>query len=206
MERKKISLVLLFITVSAFSLAALLLGGCGSGGSDPSAGTVSDKVWYVINVTIPMDSSNARACKNDVDVLADDCSDGTFLVDHTTSATFTLTRVDPDTDPGILELDSYTIDYIPMSPNLPVIPSFTVYQTQQIKKGDNTVTLEVMDVGRKNAFWSLFASGQQSDDILPAAYTASYTFKGQNSYGQSWSYHAQAPIFVGEYDECAPCN
>ena len=206
MRRKKITPVLLSIMVSAFSLAALLLGACGSGGSDPSTGTVSDKVWYIINVTIPMDSSNVRACKNDVDVFADACTDGTFLVDHTTSATFTLTRVDPDTDPGILELNSYTIDYIPMTPNLPVIPSFTVYQTQQIKEGDNTVTLEVMDVQRKNAFWSLFASGQQSGDILPASYTASYTFKGQNSYGQSWTYHAQAPIFVGEYNECAPCN
>ena len=63
-----------------------------------------------------------------------------------------------------------------------------------------------MDVGRKNAFWSLFASGQQPADILPAGYNVAYTFKGKNSYGQSWTYQAQAPIFVGEYNECVPCD
>lgn len=202
MMRKVFSSVFLFVSI--FGLL-FVTGGCGGGG-DTSSGTVSDKVWYVINVSIPMDSTNPRSCKNDVDVLADACSDGAFLTDHTTSATFTLTRVDPDTDPGILELDSYTMEYIPMSQNSPVIPSLTVYQTEQLKEGDNTVTLEVMDVGRKNAFWSLFASGQQPADILPVGYNVAYTFKGKNSYGQSWTYQAQAPIFVGEYNECVPCD
>ena len=93
-----------------------------------------------------------------------------------------------------------------MEPNSPVIPEMTVFHTQELKEGDNTVTLEVMDVGRKNAFEALFTSGQQSMSILPIGYNASYTLKGHNSFGQPLSYRAQAPIFVGQYNECVPCN
>jgi hypothetical protein len=200
---RKTSCKILPIVVCAILLSA---GVWGCGGRGTSSNTVSDKVWYVINVSIPMDSTNARSCKSDVDVFANTCSDGAFLIDHTTSATFTLTRVDPKTDPGILELEHYTIQYIPMSQNSPVIPSFTVYQTQQLKEGDNTITLAVMDMGRKNAFAAPFTSGQQPVSILPAGYNVAYSFSGHNSYGQSWTYQAQGPIFVGQYNECVPCN
>lgn len=194
--------ILLLSTLCALALVFTMIG-CGSSGS---SSTVSDKVWYVVNVSIPMDSTNSRECKADVDTFADTCGDGSFLIDHTTPAIFTLTRVDPNTDPGILELNSYTIEYIPMTVNSPVIPSFTVFHTQQLREGDNTVNIEVMDVARKTAFWELFASGQQSSSILPVGYNVAYTFKGTNSYGQSWTYHAQAPIFVGEFNECVPCS
>jgi len=191
------------ITVLYAVLLSMALWGCGGGGSSDS---VSDKVWYVVGVSIPMSNTTPRSCKLDVDTFADTCADGEFLLDHTTPATFTLTRVDTNTDPGTLALENYTIQYVPMNPNSPVIPSLTVYHTQQLKEGDNTVTLEVMDVERKTTFAALFNSGQQSMTILPVGYTAAYTFNGHNSYGQSWTYHAQAPIFVGEYNECVPCN
>jgi len=192
-----------FSSVLCTLLLLVVLCGCGGGNSSD---TVSDKVWYVVGVSIAMSNTNARSCKSDVDVFADTCTDGTFLADHTTPAKFTLTRVDPNTDPGTLTLENYTILYIPMNPNSPVIPSLTVYQTQELKEGDNTVTLEVMDVGRKTAFAALFNSGQQSMTIQPVGYTAAYTFNGHNSYGQPWTYEAQAPIFVGQYNECATCN
>ena len=182
-----------------------LLYACGGGGST-SSNTVSDKVWYVIGVSVPMSSTNARACKADVDVFANVCNDGTFLIDHTTPATFTLTRVDPATDPGSLFLESYTIQYVPMAPNAPIIPELTVHQTQELKEGDNTVTVMVMGIQQKDTFASLFSAGQQSTSILPAGYNLAYTFTGHNSYGQPWSYHAQAPIFVGQYNECVPCS
>lgn len=189
-----------------FFMLLLNLPGCGGGSSDTSSGSISDKVWYVIGVSIPMDNTSPRSCKVDVDAFPDTCQDGIFLTDHTTSATFTLTRADPNTDPGTLTLESYEVQYIPMASNSPVIPSLTVYQTDQLKEGDNTVTLEIMDVGRKTAFAALFDSGQQASSILPVGYTAAFIFRGHNSYGQEWTYQAQAPIYVGEYNECVPCN
>jgi hypothetical protein len=193
----------IFLLARIAIIAYLSCSGCGGG---TSSSTISDKVWYDVGISIPMSSTDPRSCKMDVDAFADTCQDGTFLVDHTTPATVTLTRVDPTVDPGHLFIDHYTIQYIPMQANSPAIPPMSVYQTQQLNEGDNTVTLMVMDVQRKTAFASLFASGQQYTSGLPAGYTAAYTFYGSNSYGETWTYDAQAPIYVGEYNECAPCQ
>ncbi len=194
----------IFLLATIAMAAYLSCSGCGGGGT--SSNTISDKVWYNVGISIPMSSNNPRSCKVDVDVFADACQDGAFLMDHTTPATVTLTRVDPDVDPGRLFIDHYTIQYIPMQANSPAIPSMSVYQTQQLNEGDNTITLMVMDVQRKTAFDSLFGSGQQVQSGLPAGYTADYTFYGSNSYGETWTYEAQAPIYIGQYNECAPCQ
>ena len=195
---KRISLLVLFAIVvySAFS-------GCGGG---TSSDTISDKVWYTVGISIPMTSTNQRSCKLAVDAFAEACDDGAFLIDHTTPAIITLTRVDSKVDPGPLFLERYTVQYIPMQANSPVIEGLTVYQSAQLNTGENTVTVMVINVQRKTSFADLFVSGQRPKSILPVGYTVSYTLYGRNAYGQSWTYQAQAPIFLGDYNECAKCE
>ncbi len=183
----------------------LFVSGCGSGPSSSPA-SISNNTWYNMSVSVPMDSTNPRSCKMDVDVFPDPCSDGQYLVDHTTSVSIALTRVDPYTDPGPLFLEKYTVDYIPSVPGSPIIPEMTVYQTLQLAEGGNTFQAVVMDVGRKQDFATLFATDQYPQSILPVSYTAVFTFYGQNSYGQPWVFQAYAPIYVGEYNECVACS
>lgn len=187
-----------------FSLLVLLglLSGCGGGGGS----SISDKVWYNVSLSIKMDSINPRSCRANVDAFANACDDGTFLIEHFTPAIFTLTRMDSKVDPGPLYLEKYTITYLPLNPGSPIIPALTVYHTQQLNEGINTLTVAVMDVQRKEAFANLFLTGQHSMTALPSGYTLAYVFYGRNSYGQQWKHEAHATIFAGQYNECALCS
>jgi len=178
------------------------MAGCGGGAN---SSTVSDKVWYDVSISIPMNFTNQRSCGYDADAFPDKCDDGTFITDHLTPVVINLTRVDPNTDPGSLFLEKYTVKYFPMTAGSPVIPMLTVYHTQELKEGSNTLNAVVVDVQRKSAFADLFYTGQQSTSILPVGYNAVFTFYGRNGYGQVWEYQASAPFFMGQYNECAPC-
>lgn len=191
----------------AFFLGFLVLlgslSGCGGGGGGSS---ISDKVWYNVSLSIKMDSTNARSCRANVDAFANVCDDGAFLIEHLSPVTITLTRMDSKVDPGPLYLEKYTITYLPHNPGSPIIPALTVYHTQQLNEGVNPLFVTVMDVQRKEAFANQFLTGQQSMSALPVGYTLAYVFYGRNSYGQEWKHEAHAPIFVGQYNECAECS
>gem|GEM_PF-4947003 len=179
------------------------LSGCGGGGGGSS---ISDKVWYNVNISVKMDAVNPRSCRANVDAFANTCDDGTFLIEHFTPVTISLTRIDNKVDPGPLYLERYTITYLPLNPGSPIIPTLNVFHTQQLNEGVNTLNVTVMDMQRKTAFANLFLTGQQPMSALPVGYTLIYVFYGRNSYGQEWKHEAHATIFIGQYNECVECS
>lgn len=184
-----------------FIMSLIFMAGCGGGGNS----NISSSIWYDVGISMPMNSTAARSCGINVDAFPTSCSDGQFISDHTTPVILTLTVIDPKVDPGSLFLEKYVITYVPLRPQSPIIPPLTVFSTQELKVGSNTITAIVMDMQRKEAFAALFNTGQISWDNQPVGYTVNYVFSGRNAYGQNWSFQSQATIFVGEFNECAAC-
>jgi hypothetical protein len=210
MKRKSWLFVICYL-----SFIVLFLWGCGSGpGSPGSQGT--EDTGVILEATI-VPTYNGEDTYS-VDAFQQVCSEGPppeyeYFTDHQATVTITATLINPNTtfQPGTLYIEKYTVEFRRSADSIgaPPIQSDTRYKTIVITPptgtGETTVTDTVIlvDLLRKDQYATDVLSGQYSyGSAYINNYTAIYTFKGKNEYGDSFSFKAQTDFQIGSFDNC----
>jgi hypothetical protein len=210
MKRKSWLFVICYL-----SFIVLFLWGCGSGpGSPGSQGT--EDTGVILEATI-VPTYNGEDTYS-VDAFQQVCSEGPppeyeYFTDHQATVTITATLINPNTtfQPGTLYIEKYTVEFRRSADSIgaPPIQSDTRYKTIVINPptgtGETTVTDTVIlvDLLRKDQYATDVLSGQYSyGSAYINNYTAIYTFKGKNEYGDSFSFKAQTDFQIGSFDNC----
>lgn len=197
-------------------LLAAFLWGCGGGPGLPGS-TGSRATGVILDASLV--PSYLGTSTSSVDVVMQTCSAGPPPVDEKFTdhaATLTvlarLINSNPQIPPGTLYIEKYTIQYTPSQDSLgaPPIETDTRYDTIIITPppsgtGTTTTTATVVfvDLNRKIKYYNDISSGAYtSGTAYINNYTATYTFDGQNEYGEKFSFVVQASFQIGSFNNC----
>ncbi len=209
----KRSYFLLFTVCSL--LFSVLLWGCGSGPGSPG-GQGTEDTGVILEATI-IPTYNATDTYS-VDVFQQVCTVGPppefeVFTDHSAKVTISSRLLNPTStfQPGTLYIDKYTVEFRRSTDSIgaPPIESDTRYKsiiiTPPSGAGTNTLedTLILVDLIRKDKYATDMLSGQFTSGLAYINnYTATYTFYGQNQFGDSFSFKAQIDFQIGSFDYC----
>jgi hypothetical protein len=191
-----------------------ILYGCGSGpGSPGSSGT--EDTGVELDATIVGTYNGADTYS--VDAFQDLCDAGPppvfeVFTDHGATVTITARRINPTSTftPGKLHIQKYTIKYVRSNDSIgaPPIESDTRFVSIDITPpagaGTTTTTASILlvDLIRKDQYWTDVTSGQYSSDNSLNNYTAIYTFEGQNDFGTHFSFEVHVPFQIADFLNC----
>ncbi|HET6514737.1 MAG TPA: hypothetical protein VFG09_06205 [Thermodesulfovibrionales bacterium] len=205
----------LLITL-CIAFAFFLMNGCGSGSGSPGS-SGSEDTGVTLDATITPTYNGANT--NSVDAFQDICDPGPpvvveFFADHSATVAINATLINPNPPipAGVLTIQKYTIDYRASKDSIgaPPIQSDTRFVTVTINPPfgglapiTTTFTAEFLDLTRKDQYAKdvNVTSGIYTSRILNN-YTATYTFQGENSFGQSFTIQAQADFQIGNFNNC----
>jgi hypothetical protein len=206
-----------------FAVCFLILGasfsGCGGGpGSPGSHGT--ENTGVIVDVISISPFYNGTSTYS-VDVVQQVCTPGPpptfeFFADHGAQVTFNARLVNPHATftPGTLYIDRYTVEFRRSADSIGAPPiekiidgtvGMPVVIPPPIGTGITNVSTSVVlvDLIRKFKYLDDIDSGIYTSNILNN-YTALFTFKGQNQFGEEFSIEAQPVGFqIGSFDNCA---
>ena len=199
-----------------FSLLAILLAGCGGGGPGSPGSSGSEDTGIMVDASVA--GSYNGAATNSVDAFPDQCgtppnTTDEFFADHQATVTFTARLLNPGSDfqAGKLYIEKYTVEFRRSSDSIgaPPIESDTRYQTIEIPApigaGEVTVTTDIIlvDLIRKTQYREDMLSGRYSPmPYYINNYTAIFTFKGQNEFGESFKVKTQMDFQIGSFNHC----
>jgi hypothetical protein len=198
---------LLFFTV--------FLWGCGDGpGSPGTQGTEDTGVILEATVVPTYNGTDTYS----VDAFQQICSAGPPAVyediaDHSARVTISSRLLNPTStfQAGTLYIDKYTVEFRRSTDSIgaPPIESDTRYKsiiiTPPSGSGTNTLedTLIFVDLKRKEQYSTDMLSGMYtSGSGYLNNYTATFTFYGQNQFGDSFSFTTQTDFQIGNFDNC----
>ena len=196
-------------------LLPLIFMGCGDGSGSPGSRGSEDTGVIVDAIIVP---TYLGANTNSVDAFQDICDPGPppeaeVFTTHSATVTFTarLINTDPTIQPGTLYVEEYTIRYFRNNDSIgaPPIETDKRFKTIVITPPDGegvtevTDTLFFVDLVRKDKYAENMLSGQYSSSLaFINNYTAIYTFKGKNEYGEDFKLEAQVDFEIGWFDNC----
>lgn len=210
MKRKS----LLFV-IYHLSFIVLFLWGCGAGpGSPGSQGTEDTGVILEATIIPTYNGTDTYS----VDAFQQICSAGPPAVyediaDHSARVTISSRLLNPTStfQAGTLYIKKYTVEFRCSTDSIgtPPIESDTRYKTIIITPpsgaGTNTLedTLILVDLIRKDKYATDMLSGMYtSGSAYLNNYTATFTFYGQNQFGDSFSFTVQTDFQIGNFDNC----
>jgi hypothetical protein len=139
----------------------------------------------------------AAAVTADTDTV-DVCASGNAYA----VANITADAIDPDLPENTLYLEGYTVTYAALTEGAPPIEAASYQVSQALPVGDLSVV--VVDQGRKEQFLhDVTLGGYGPDEDFPA-YSAEFTFSGEDSYGSEFEATASLTFRVGQYTACTP--
>jgi hypothetical protein len=201
------------------SFVVLLLYGCGSGpGSPGSEGT--ENTGVVLDATIIPVYNNTNTIS--VDAAQDVCDAGPppkyeIFTDHGATVTINAKLVNPNAQftPGNLYIEKYTVQFRRSTDSIGAPPIETIVDGTEgmpvvivppTGTGISSVTTTVafVDLIRKMKYWSDVNSGVYASTSGAGLnnYTAIFTFKGKNEFGDSFTFTAQTGFQIGDFDNC----
>jgi hypothetical protein len=200
-----------FAIIALLGFGIIALSGCGSGpGSPGEQGSGDTGVMLDSFITPTYNGANTSS----VDAFRETCSSGKLEVfaDHQATVTINSRLLNPNTSftPGTLYVEKYTIQYRRDNDSIgaPPIQSDTRFNTivitPPIGTATNTITatVEFLDLIRKDQYAADILSKQYTSRGGLNNYTAIYTFEGQNQFGTKFSFTAEAPFQIGDFDFC----
>ena len=193
-------------------LAVLYLNSCGGGAGAPgSTGAEETNVFWEETVITPTDSGTET---DEVDVSEIECPSPEVspkLRDHRADVTFSAHRINPSKEIfNPQKIESYSIEYIPLTPGSPDLPDFTegtlspavsitVLETGETEEGEAT-GLTLMSAGMKQTY---IETGKADID---RQYKAVYTFKGKDSAENQFTFggvgQAEVVFTIGRFGRC----
>ncbi len=203
-----------------FTLCSLLfsvfLWGCGAGpGAPGSQGTEDTGVMLEATIIPTYNGIDTYS----VDAFQQICSAGPPAVyediaDHSARVTISSRLLNPTStfQAGTLYIEKYTVEFRRSTDSIgaPPIESDTRYKSIVITPpsgaGTNTLedTLILVDLKRKEQYSTDMLSGMYtSGSAYLNNYTATYTFYGQNQFGDSFSFTVQTDFQIGSFDYCS---
>lgn len=197
-------------------LFSVLLWGCGAGPGAPG-GQGTEDTGVILEATI-IPTYNGTDTYS-VDVIQDVCDVGPppvyeVFTDHSARVTISSRRLNPTStfQPGTLYIEKYTVEFRRSTDSIgaPPIESDTRYKsiiiTPPSGAGTNTVTDTVIlvDLIRKDKYATDMLSGMYTSagSAYLNNYTATFTFYGQNQFGDSFSFKAQTDFQIGSFYNC----
>jgi hypothetical protein len=201
------------------SFAVFLLCGCGSGPGSPGSNG-SENTGVVLDATItPVYNNNNTV---DVDAAQDLCDVGPppkyeVFTDHDATVTINAKLLNPNTQftPGNIYIEKYTVEFRRSTDSIGAPPIETVVDgtagmpiviVPPTGTGISTVitTVSFVDLIRKIKYWNDLHSGMYTSSSGSGLnnYTAIYTFKGKNEFGDSFTFTAQTGFEIGDFDNC----
>jgi len=194
-------------------LLVIITSGCGGGGPGSPGSSGSE------NTGIKVDASVEGLYLNDitysVDAFQAICEDGSdeLFTDHQATVTFTARLINPGStfQAGKLYIEKYTVEFRRSSDSIgaPPIESDTRFKTIEIPApiGAGEVIVEtdilLVDIIRKAQYSEDMLSGRYSPmPYYINNYTAIFTFKGQNEFGESFKVKTQMDFQIGNFNHC----
>lgn len=211
----------LLLAVCCLILSGLFLA-CGSGPGSPGS-TGSEKTG------VTLDASIAPANTIDVDAFQGLCCSGAEIspggscsstptvepfTDHAATVTITATLLNPNAQfaPGKLFVEEYTVEFRRSTDSIGAPPieqiidgtvGMPVVIAPPTGTGTTTVTTTVtlVDLIRKIKYASDINSGIFNSRDLNN-YTAIFTFKGKNDFGDAFTFQAETGFEMGDFNNC----
>jgi len=210
----KRSYFLLFTVCSL--LFSVLLWGCGAGPGSPGGQGTEDTGVILEAAIIPTYNG---ADTYSVDAFQQVCTVGpppTYEVftDHAAKVTISSRLLNPNSkfQPGTLYIEKYTVEFRRSTDSIgaPPIESDTRYKSIVITPPSGAITntlddtLILVDLIRKDKYATDMLSGMYTSAGFAYLnnYTATFTFYGQNQFGDSFSFTTQLDFQIGNFDNC----
>ncbi len=201
------------------SFIVLLLYGCGGGPGSPGSNGTED-TGVVLDATITPVYNGANTV--DVDAAQDVCDPGPppkleVFTDHDATVTINAKLLNPNAQftPGNIYIEKYTVEFRRSTDSIGAPPiekiidgtvGTPVVITPPTGTGITTVTTTVsfVDLIRKMKYWDDVNSGvfTSTSNARLNNYTAIYTFKGKNEFGDSFTFTAETGFEIGDFDNC----
>jgi hypothetical protein len=196
-------------------LLSVILWGCGGGGPGAPGSTNSEDTGIILNaVTITTENGP------DLDVysapLACPASSptGPETLLHREDATITIdasklnpgTTSNPTFDPFPASVEQCTITYKKAieDPSAPVIESLTIYPNCSIVNSTtNSCPVTLIDITRKEKYWTDLTSGINLPAEQPTHYVAVYNCSYTNIVGKSGQFEVEYDIWLGDFLNCS---
>jgi hypothetical protein len=207
----------LLVTGCCLLFCGLFIG-CGGGpGSPGSHGTENTGVILDVSSITPVyNGANTYS----VDAVQQVCDPGPppkieFFADHDATVTISARLLNPNTTftPGTLYIEKYTVEFRRSTDSIGAPPIEKIIDgtvgmplviTPPSGQGITsfTTTVLLVDLIRKDKYLADIQSGIYNSNILNN-YTALYTFKGKNQFGEEFSIEAQPAGFqIGSFNYC----
>jgi len=205
------------VLIICFLILSGLFYGCGGSGPGSPGSQGTEDTGVKLDATIIPSYNGADTYS--VDVIQQVCQVGPppvfeFFADHDATVTISASLLNPNTTftPGNLYIEKYTVEFrrstdsigappiekiIDGTVGMPVViipPSGTGISTF-------TTTAVLVDLTRKFKYRDDINSGAFTSNILND-YTAIYTFKGKNDFGDEFTFQAETGFQIGSFDNC----
>ncbi len=210
----------LLLVLACCLLSAVFLFSCGSGPGAPGSSGSEDTGIEIQSVSIVPNKTTGGDAGPDLDTATHICSDGKpepegglFRVDAT--MTIAAAKLNPLTpggstttvEPFPATVQQCTITYMrPVdNPGAPVIDQWTVFPNCPLVDGSNTCIVDLIDITRKDKFWSDILTESNSGlgvAALPVHYVANYKCIYMNAFGQSGRFEVNLDIFLADFNTC----
>jgi hypothetical protein len=196
---------LLGIGLIGLSLPFLLLA-CGGGlGSPGSTGSEDTNVLWEAQIEPELDGQVNVNTISAPDTQIANCPGGNIdalLHDHMAEVSLTARKIHPELPAGTQHIEGYRIQYSSSDPNAPPLSEFSTQHSVDVALTNSdsaqaTFTAYLVPIEQKQEFY--WASTDYS--YFPV-YTATYTFYGQDSYGNDFSFKASTSFTIGYFEEC----
>ena len=199
-----------------YFLVAGILAGCGGGGPGSPGSQGTEDTGVMLEATIIPTYNGADTYS--VDVFQQVCDEGPppefeVFTDHSATVIIRSRLLNPTStfQAGTLYIEKYTVEFRRSTDSIgaPPIESDTRYKSIVITPpsgaGTNTLedTLILVDLIRKDKYATDMLSGMYtSGSAYLNNYTATFTFYGQNQFGDSFSFTTQVDFQIGSFDNC----
>ena len=178
------------------------LASCGSGGGAPGSSGSNETGILIQSVLLSVES-------NDIDVFQNPTACAGLpespLTDSDVTVDITATAVNQDptfVTPFPANVESCSISYTSAVVGAPIIESTTIFPNCSFIEGTTTCTLELLNIARKNQWWSDFSSGKFVPAEYPTKYTVTYSCKYQNSYNKEGKLEGRIDIDLADWLSC----
>jgi hypothetical protein len=190
-------------------LSTVFLWGCGGGAGSPGSSGSEDTGILIGAASITKEEgpdldvfTRSLACPPDKPTKPETLRHREDAVMHINA-----TKLNPGStfDPFPAKIEQCTITYkkanedpsVPVLESLAIQPSCNIYDAE-----DNTCPVTLIDIDRKDQYWSASNNGTNLPAEYPTHYIAQYKCKYKNNYGESGYIQTQYDLWLADFLVC----
>ena len=186
-----------------FLVLSGLFFGCGGGPGSPGSTGSEETGIRILAVNVTKDTP-------DIDVFSGATScDGNPESPLTIEDAFlaiTAEQLNPSSsfNPFPASVESCTITYKKAveDPASPIIESLTIFPNCTIQNGSNTCSVTLIDIARKQAYWTALMDGVIVPHEYPTHYIARYNCMYMNNLGKEGRFETEFDIWLADFLMC----